>query len=225
MYNCYSKETADDIINFFNSLSSKASKDNKLLLAYLYLKHGNTDIAAKVNNAIILDNPITSLSERAMINNAYIALYNKNDVDKAVNIFKEALKHPELSTNMELEDAQDAIITYAKVLGKNDIELPNLRKSSKTNSVAIPKDYELFYNYPNPFNPTTIIRYALPKDGLVTLKVYDVLGREVKTLINEFKPAGSYNVTFDASNLASGVYIYQLRAGDFVANKKLILMK
>jgi len=90
---------------------------------------------------------------------------------------------------------------------------------------AIVKDYSLEQNYPNPFNPTTVIKYQIPKDGHVTLKIFDVLGREVATLIDGFKSQGRYNVTFNAGNLASGVYIYQLRADDFVANKKLILMK
>ena len=87
------------------------------------------------------------------------------------------------------------------------------------------KNYQLMQNYPNPFNPSTVIRYGLPRDGFVTLKVYDILGRKVATLVNEYEAAGSYNVTFNASNLASGIYIYQLKSGDFVANKKLILMK
>jgi len=83
----------------------------------------------------------------------------------------------------------------------------------------------LIANYPNPFNPSTIISYQIPDDGLVTLKVFDALGREVKTLVNEFKSQGKYSVSFDASNLTSGVYFYQLRAGDFVSIKKMILMK
>ena len=65
----------------------------------------------------------------------------------------------------------------------------------------------------------------IPSAGKVTLKVYDILGREVRTLVNEFKEKGSYKVTFNAKGLASGVYIYQLKSGDFVANKKLTLMK
>ncbi|HKJ81731.1 MAG TPA: T9SS type A sorting domain-containing protein [Ignavibacteriaceae bacterium] len=85
--------------------------------------------------------------------------------------------------------------------------------------------YDLAQNYPNPFNPATVIKYQVPKDSHVSLKVYDILGREVATLIDGFKSQGRYNVTFNAGNLASGVYIYQLRADDFVANKKLILMK
>ncbi len=69
--------------------------------------------------------------------------------------------------------------------------------------------YALSQNYPNPFNPSTIINYQIPEDGLVTLKIYDVLGREIKTLVNEQKTTGRYEVKFNASTLASGVYIYQ----------------
>ena len=80
-------------------------------------------------------------------------------------------------------------------------------------------------NYPNPFNPATTISYQLPKNGQVTIKVYDMLGREVKTLVNENKPAGSYNVSFDAGSLSSGVYIYRIVAGDYTAAKKMTLVK
>jgi len=89
----------------------------------------------------------------------------------------------------------------------------------------IPKDYNLSQNYPNPFNPTTKITFALPKSGLVTLKVYDVLGREVSTLVNEVKNAGTYTVEFDASGLSSGIYFYKLESNGFTAVKKMMLMK
>ncbi len=83
----------------------------------------------------------------------------------------------------------------------------------------------LSQNYPNPFNPTTTIRYELSANSVVSLKVYDVLGREVKTLVNEFKPAGTYAVEFDASGLASGVYFYRIKAGVFTSMKKMLLVK
>ncbi len=89
----------------------------------------------------------------------------------------------------------------------------------------IPNSYALLQNFPNPFNPSTVIRYDLPKEGLVTLKVYDMLGKEVITLVNESKPAGQYSIKFDASALTSGVYIYRIQANDFVSVKKLILLK
>jgi hypothetical protein len=91
--------------------------------------------------------------------------------------------------------------------------------------ITQPAEYSLSQNYPNPFNPSTTIAYSILKDGLVTLKVYDVLGKEVVTLINEVQSAGTKNIIFDASDLSSGVYYYQLVSGEFTSIKKLILMK
>jgi hypothetical protein len=85
--------------------------------------------------------------------------------------------------------------------------------------------FALGQNYPNPFNPSTTISYQLPQESLVTLKVYDVLGNEMVTLINEEKPAGSYEAKFDASKLSSGVYVYRLQAGNFIQTKKMMLVK
>jgi hypothetical protein len=97
--------------------------------------------------------------------------------------------------------------------------------SSRDNRNIRVETYRLEQNYPNPFNPTTNITYVLPKAENVSLKVYDVLGREVATLVNEVKPAGAYTVPFNASNLASGVYFYKLQAGSFVQTKKMMLVK
>jgi hypothetical protein len=91
--------------------------------------------------------------------------------------------------------------------------------------ISVPLTFTLKQNYPNPFNPSTIIKYQIPKDGLVTLKVYDVLGEEVKTLVNEYKNIGRYEVKFDASELASGMYIYQLKSGEFISSKKMMVIK
>ncbi len=88
-----------------------------------------------------------------------------------------------------------------------------------------PKQYRLNQNYPNPFNPSTKISYRLPKSSFVTLKVYDIIGREVSMLVNETQNAGTYEVSFDASHLASGVYFYRLEVGSFVQTKKLVVVK
>ena len=88
-----------------------------------------------------------------------------------------------------------------------------------------PLTFELFQNFPNPFNPSTTIKYHLPKDGFVTLKIFDILGREIKTLVNEQKSAGRYEVNFNAASLASGVYIYRMEADDFNSVRKLLLLK
>jgi hypothetical protein len=80
-------------------------------------------------------------------------------------------------------------------------------------------------NYPNPFNPSTAISFALPKASTVELKIFNLLGQEVATLLNEEKTSGIYQVEFDASTLPSGVYFYRLQAGDFVQTKKMILLR
>ena len=88
-----------------------------------------------------------------------------------------------------------------------------------------PKEFKLEQNYPNPFNPTTTIQYQLPQDARVTLKIYDILGSEVATLINEEQEAGYKEVQFTGSNIASGMYVYRLTAGDYVSVKKMMLLK
>ena len=88
-----------------------------------------------------------------------------------------------------------------------------------------PIDFNLYQNYPNPFNPTTIISYQLPVYSLISLKIYDILGNEVAILVNEEKPAGTYEVKYIAEGLASGVYFYQLNAGKFLSTKKMLVIK
>ena len=88
-----------------------------------------------------------------------------------------------------------------------------------------PKDFMLYQNYPNPFNPFTTIQYSIPNTSNVTLKVYDILGNEIAILVNEEKPTGFYELTWNAENLPSGIYFYQLRAGDIVETKKMIILK
>jgi hypothetical protein len=92
-------------------------------------------------------------------------------------------------------------------------------------TAGTPKAFALSQNYPNPFNPATVISYQLPVSSQITLKVYDVLGREVVTLVNEPKAAGNYTATFDASKFSSGIYFYRLQAGSFIQTKKMVLVK
>lgn len=88
-----------------------------------------------------------------------------------------------------------------------------------------PSEYKLQQNYPNPFNPATTINYQIPQTGFVQLKIYDMLGAEVATLVNETKSEGYYSVNFNADNLPSGVYIYSLRVNDFIQNNKMTILK
>jgi len=85
--------------------------------------------------------------------------------------------------------------------------------------------YQLYQNYPNPFNPTTFITFDLPKTSKVSLKVFNILGEEVATLLSASLPSGSYKYVWDASHLASGVYLYRFQAGDYVGTRMMILMR
>ena len=95
----------------------------------------------------------------------------------------------------------------------------------KTISTEVPSSFSLSQNYPNPFNPSTTIEYAIPQASKVTLKIYNVLGQEIRTLVNETEEAGTYKINFDARDLNSGIYIYILEAGNFTQVRKMILMK
>ena len=94
-----------------------------------------------------------------------------------------------------------------------------------SNNNEVPEKYSLSQNYPNPFNPTTNIQFAIPKDGFVTLRVFNSSGQLVETYTDGFMSAGSYNVDVDGTQLASGIYFYTLTAGDFRETKKMILIK
>jgi len=98
-------------------------------------------------------------------------------------------------------------------------------KANKIVSTSLPTKYALHQNYPNPFNPTTTLKYDLPNATDVSLIIYDILGRKVKELVNTKQQAGRYELQFDASSLASGVYIYQLIAEKFISSKKMILLR
>ena len=96
---------------------------------------------------------------------------------------------------------------------------------SVSDEIVTPAKFELKQNYPNPFNPTTSIECVVPSSEYVSLKVYDVLGNEVASLVNENKNAGSYRIDFNASTLSSGVYFYKITAGNYTETKKMMLIK
>jgi hypothetical protein len=95
----------------------------------------------------------------------------------------------------------------------------------KKNLIEVPSSYILSQNYPNPFNPNTKIKYSIPQLSQVQIKVFDVLGNEIETLAKEEKSVGTYEITWNATNLPSGVYFYQLKAGSFIETKKMLLLK
>ena len=133
-----------------------------------------------------------------------IVLWDKNDGNKIIY------------DNLNPQSIQGAIVMHNRII---------LTKDGEEDLLTAPVEFALEQNYPNPFNPNTTIKYSIPEAGNVELKVYDILGNKVVTLVNEEKSPGKYIAEFNASTLASGVYVYTLRAKDFIQTKKLILMK
>jgi len=138
-----------------------------------------------------------------------------------------------------ITNADGAVSVYAvDVDGDGDMDVLSASRddnkiawyeSDLVSSVAIlneiPIEFSLSQNYPNPFNPSTTINYSIPVISFVTIIVYDVLGNEIATLVNEEQPAGIYEVELDATSLPSGIYFYSIQAGSFVETKKMVLMK
>jgi len=110
------------------------------------------------------------------------------------------------------------------IFSRVSIEGTNLVSVSNTGT-SVPKTFSISQNYPNPFNPSTKIQYEVPEKSIVSLKVYDVLGNEIITLVNKETLSGRYEVEFNATNLPSGVYFYRIQANNFVETKKMILLK
>ena len=126
---------------------------------------------------------------------------------------------------LDIDDNIEAIYSISTKINDTDILNKSIVKNIDINGIENISSYDISQNYPNPFNPSTTIRYQIPKDGMVTLKIYDILGREVKTLVNNFKTKGRYEVMFDAINLSSGLYIYEIKSGEYKASKKMTLIK
>lgn len=110
----------------------------------------------------------------------------------------------------------------SSLLFGNELQKDNTNKKDASIELS---SFKLEQNYPNPFNPSTEIKYSIPVESYVRLKVYNVLGNEVATLVNEEKPAGKYSIKFNASNLSSGVYIYRLQTDYSIITKKMTLIK
>ena len=146
--------------------------------------------------------------------------------------------------NMNPGDTQIIVIAQVIARGSSNLNsITKLRETAQTakdfyndcfsnvvigiddNTSSIPDDFILYQNYPNPFNPVTHLEFGISKLGFVTLKVYDVLGKEIRTLVNEIKPAGKYKIEFDGSNLPSGIYFYKFETGNFISTKKMLLLK
>jgi tetratricopeptide (TPR) repeat protein len=214
------KYTKNEIADYLASLMSNNRKYYPLikkLLGDVYLKRNQFDDAVIAYDNAIKTDPSGYDGISARFEKLFAYLHIKKDSTTASQILSEIK-----GLNSEDTEVQMRITLAERLMhGKNK----SFQKLSYLSNGNIPKSYNLFQNYPNPFNPITTIRYQIPKPGLVTLKVYDILGKETATLVNENKIEGSYDFTFDASRFTSGVYIYQLKVNDYVSSKKMILLK
>ncbi|MHB1688202.1 MAG: T9SS type A sorting domain-containing protein [Ignavibacteriaceae bacterium] len=208
----------NDLTKYVSTKGDLGIEANELL-ASAYAGVGRVADAERTAEELKAAYPNSEIEQRALITLASLSAFDPGYRAKSEAALNELIQ--------KYNSSIDAGI-IASLGGSVNSNLPKVsnqlaEKTQKTSDQDSLK-FELG-NYPNPFNPTTIISYQLPKDGVVTIKVFDALGREVKTLVNEYKTHGKYSVSFDASKLASGVYFYQLRAGDFVSIKKMVLLK
>ncbi|HLP82147.1 MAG TPA: C1 family peptidase, partial [Nitrosomonas sp.] len=190
---------------------------------------------------------ITPLAKRLMID-YYI---NQKAFDKAILTADEILNDQKTDTTLicdilyakglvyahDLDKSDDAVLSFSSIvnnypenslgyLAVNELKLLgfDVKKENKE-AVSIETSTSDISNYPNPFNPSTTIAYAIPQSGMVSLKVYDIMGRELATLVNEYKTKGRYTVTFNASHLSSGTYLYRIQSETFTAIKKMQILK
>jgi N-acetylmuramoyl-L-alanine amidase len=143
------------------------------------------------------------------------------------------IKIPDVNNNYSKLFYSISLIQDSLGVNSGTIYVDDVQYSTSTTSVGDISNkinnYQLYQNYPNPFNPSTVIKYQIPQQSLVTLRIYDILGRELSTLVNEVKPAGIYSIEFSSSkigkNITSGIYFYTLKAGNYISTKKFVLLK
>ena len=175
--------------------------------------YSNYDLA--INTFFVFDTTV-------FVGTCYQGVYIWNNDERSWNNISEGLASLKISS-LAVSGSYLLAGTYDGGVWRRP--LSEMITSLENTSMALPNQFALNQNYPNPFNPSTVISYQLPVNSDVTLKIYDVLGKEVTTLVNEDKPAGSYQIDFNAGGLSSGIYFYRLQAGDFVQTRKMILLK
>ncbi|HEX9252522.1 MAG TPA: 5'-nucleotidase C-terminal domain-containing protein [Ignavibacteriaceae bacterium] len=180
----------------------------------------NLNFKSDMCDWLLLDNQTATLTGTGKINNqgnyGYMLVANDQPDKLRIVIWDKNDGEKIIYDNLTPQNIQGAIVMHNRIV---------LTKDSNEELLLAPVEFSLDQNYPNPFNPSTTINYSIPEAGNVEMKVYDVLGNEVATLVNETKAPGNYSAVFDASSLASGIYIYKFSANNFLQTKKMILMK
>ncbi len=206
-----------------NQLSSNPvfARELRGVLPGSYLNERSFANAIDAYNQNIQQYPNTHLERDALYGKFLYSLYNQGDREQATQLYNTLhTSYPNSSETMLAEVQLRSSAMRSPGSGNS-----MLAKTTTQNPNPLPTEFALGQNYPNPFNPTSTINYDLPIDAHITLKVYDVLGKEVATLVDGFVEAGYHRETLDASQLSSGVYFYRIQAGGFVSTRKLLLLR
>jgi hypothetical protein len=174
------------------------------------------DISPNQGNIII--NRLEGVQNRLENNQPFVALVQMYIVKARIIVLR-------VSGQISNDVYQSLNYSTDGVIDLIDDEIQGRPNVSAYNNIVSPKSYSLLQNYPNPFNPVTTIEYALPENSFVSIKVYDMLGKEVTTLLSKQQDAGTYVVEWNASQYSSGIYFYRINAGNFTETKKMILSK
>jgi hypothetical protein len=203
--------------DIYKYLLNKKAKKDLYGMAGLILAEIDKENKLEYYDEVIKNFKGERIVELVMFDKFVYYYFDKIDQKKAREILKELDNQFPLS---------EGAVEAHRIFGDEEyFDIEPIRKSEQDHINQTVLEFSLSNNYPNPFNPTTNIPYYLPKDSRVSIIVYNIHGQKVKELINEFKPAGSYQVTFNSSDLASGVYFYRIKAGDFVKTKRMLLIK
>ncbi|MGE5402147.1 MAG: T9SS type A sorting domain-containing protein, partial [Ignavibacteriales bacterium] len=167
----------------------------------------------------IADELIASGKQEVKIDKFLIYALGFRDNNTAISILDE------IEEEMGIDKASELYTLLLPDNGEVDYNLENKFVYKSNNDIQKPTEYALLQNYPNPFNPSTVINFDIPQASKVSLRVYDMLGKEVATLVDGYKEIGSYSVRFNASSLPSGMYIYEIRANNFIRSGKMLLLK
>jgi hypothetical protein len=233
--------TVQNIVDFSENMISKPfylSNGDTLILAGTgnYILNPNGTFANKKFNVSLFKNSTNEIQQLLFrdtiktedsIQSEYLRGFIINNIHGGSDSFY-------VKIIIDSSNISDAAYSYCGVYSPDEVSGDNFtnykskvhfENQSYQNINDIPKTFELSQNYPNPFNPSTTIKYALPKNEFVTIKVYDITGREILRLVSEYKQAGYHSVNFNGVNLASGVYFYRIQVGDFMSVKRMLLIK
>ena len=231
-----------DVDNTSLLFSSNKSVDGDNSARLVYLFDSDSNGVCRINNTTGFNlsasaNGVFGLWVFGDATNNILEYGFKDAQGTATNVFVDSLnwtgwKFKEVELTDYADKIFNSIVIKQSRIGEKGGQLyfdKAMTNSSVTDipeiSLGLPKSISLEQNYPNPFNPSTTISYSISKSDFVTLKVYDLLGRNIENLVQEYKSAGFYNVSFDASDFSSGVYYYTLQVGSFITTKKMIVMK